>query len=81
MLHTDLKVKHQTYVTNTHTIKKNTRWPAVRNYNGTRTHIHTSDMQMYILLAKSKCRICSTSNATYVHLMQSVTLNLFRYRD
>lgn len=48
-MHTDLKVKHQTYITNTHTIK-NTRWPAVRNYNGTRTHLR----QMYIVLAKVK---------------------------
>ena len=49
MLQTDLKIKHQTYITNTHTIK-NTRWPAVRNYTGTRTHLR----QMYIVLAKVK---------------------------
>jgi len=74
MLHTDLKVKHQTYVTNTHTIK-NTRWPAVRNYNGTRTHL----WQMYFLLAKSKSNMFYLE--CYVYLMQSTTLNLFRYRD
>lgn len=58
MLHTDLKVKHQTYVT---TRIKNTRWPAVRNRNGTRTH-----QRLYIFLAySSSCRIYSTSNAIY----------------
>lgn len=70
MLHTDLKVKHQTYVTTRIPLKKththtHTRWPAVRNYDGTRTHLR----QMYILLAKSKSNMFYLE--CYVYLKQS----------